>query len=102
MPALQLLLLLFFTSVAVSHWIYSWVLLAPCLITGMVMIRSPAQKSTCRVILTTESDEVARVKCRIIAMLNALSLEPNTMSGAQVQEPLPCHIFFEPAPDTDC
>lgn len=36
MPALQLLLLLFFTTVAVSHWIYSWVLLAPCLITGAV------------------------------------------------------------------
>lgn len=34
MPALQLLLLLFFTSVAVSHWIYNWVLLAPCLMTG--------------------------------------------------------------------
>lgn len=36
MPALQLLLLLFFTTVAVSHWIYSWLLLAPCLITGAV------------------------------------------------------------------
>jgi len=34
MPALQLLLLLFFTSVAVSHWIYNWLLLAPCLMTG--------------------------------------------------------------------
>lgn len=34
MPALQLLLLLFFMSVAVSHWIYNWVLLAPCLMTG--------------------------------------------------------------------
>ena len=41
MPALQLLLLLFFTSVAISHWVYSWLLLAPCLITGMV--RSQAQ-----------------------------------------------------------
>ncbi|KAL3151769.1 hypothetical protein ABBQ38_012743 [Trebouxia sp. C0009 RCD-2024] len=36
MPALQLLLLLFFTSIAVSHWVYSWVLLAPCLITGLL------------------------------------------------------------------
>ncbi|KAL3159139.1 hypothetical protein ABBQ32_011133 [Trebouxia sp. C0010 RCD-2024] len=36
MPALQLLLLLFFTTVAVSHWLYSWVLLAPCLITGLL------------------------------------------------------------------
>lgn len=34
MPVLQLLLLLFFTTVAISHWIYSWALLAPCLITG--------------------------------------------------------------------
>lgn len=34
MPVLQLLLLLFFTTVAISHWIYSWVLLLPCLITG--------------------------------------------------------------------
>ena len=34
MPALQLLLLLFFTTVAISHWIYSWALLLPCLITG--------------------------------------------------------------------
>ncbi|KAA6416471.1 MAG: golgi integral membrane protein [Trebouxia sp. A1-2] len=36
MPALQLLLLLFFMSVAVSHWIYNWVLLAPCLMTGLL------------------------------------------------------------------
>lgn len=36
MPALQLLLLLFFTSVAISHWIYNWVLLAPCLMTGLL------------------------------------------------------------------
>lgn len=39
MPALQLLLLLFFTSIAVSHWVYSWVLLAPCLITGDLRLR---------------------------------------------------------------
>ena len=34
MPALQLLLLLFFTTVAVSHWIYSLGLLLPCFMTG--------------------------------------------------------------------
>lgn len=39
MPALQLLLLLFFTTVAVSHWIYSWVLLVPCLITGALRLQ---------------------------------------------------------------
>ena len=34
MPALQTLFLCFFSTVAVTHWLYSWGLLLPCLMTG--------------------------------------------------------------------
>ena len=34
MPALQAIFLCFFSIVAVSHWLYSWGLLLPCLVTG--------------------------------------------------------------------
>lgn len=102
MPALQLLLLLFFTTVAVSHWIYSWVLLAPCLITGMV--RSQAQNH-CALSCVSDfrircSGRTHMLDCLHLDMLFVLRTRP--MSGAQVQEHLPFHVVLGPAPDIYC